>query len=189
MSERFARISGRRNRKTDGKSSSGWMRAATRARAVWAGFLSCLGAACAGLTGHEQARGGAVGPSRCGDTVVTLYLLATCLVSVNYCKQWSRRADSNRGPADYESAALPAELRRLLAGAKHIILARVCVAGLQDTSTERALVLVAKTVTGTPSLDATIRRSQAPVPPASVVAGGRTPNRISVSLVSRTHRP
>ena len=30
MSERFARISGRRNRKTDGKSSSGWMRAATR---------------------------------------------------------------------------------------------------------------------------------------------------------------
>ena len=30
MNERFARISGRRNRKTDGKSSSGWMRAATR---------------------------------------------------------------------------------------------------------------------------------------------------------------
>ena len=27
---------------------------------------------------------------------------------------WSRRADSNRGPADYESAALPAELRRLI---------------------------------------------------------------------------
>jgi hypothetical protein len=25
---------------------------------------------------------------------------------------WSRRADSNRGPADYESAALPTELRR-----------------------------------------------------------------------------
>ena len=29
-SERFARISGRRNRKTVGKSNSGWMRAATR---------------------------------------------------------------------------------------------------------------------------------------------------------------
>ena len=29
------------------------------------------------------------------------------------CKNWSRHADSNRGPADYESAALPAELRRL----------------------------------------------------------------------------
>ena len=28
------------------------------------------------------------------------------------CKNWSRRADSNRGPADYESAALPTELRR-----------------------------------------------------------------------------
>ncbi|VTR63919.1 hypothetical protein DESC_120011 [Desulfosarcina cetonica] len=27
-------------------------------------------------------------------------------------RPWSRRADSNRGPADYESAALPAELRR-----------------------------------------------------------------------------
>jgi hypothetical protein len=27
---------------------------------------------------------------------------------------WSRRADLNRGPADYESAALPTELRRLL---------------------------------------------------------------------------
>ena len=25
---------------------------------------------------------------------------------------WSRRADLNRGPADYESAALPTELRR-----------------------------------------------------------------------------
>ena len=27
-------------------------------------------------------------------------------------KNWSRRADLNRWPADYESAALPAELRR-----------------------------------------------------------------------------
>jgi hypothetical protein len=26
---------------------------------------------------------------------------------------WSRRSDLNRGPADYESAALPTELRRL----------------------------------------------------------------------------
>ena len=32
--------------------------------------------------------------------------------AVSGCKNWSRRADSNRGPADYESAALPAELRR-----------------------------------------------------------------------------
>ena len=31
---------------------------------------------------------------------------------------WSRRADSNRCPADYESAALPAELRRLSGGSK-----------------------------------------------------------------------
>src|SRR5438132_1606065 len=29
---------------------------------------------------------------------------------------WSRRADLNRGPADYESAALPTELRRPSAG-------------------------------------------------------------------------
>ena len=28
-------------------------------------------------------------------------------------KNWSRRSDLNRGPADYESAALPTELRRL----------------------------------------------------------------------------
>ena len=28
-------------------------------------------------------------------------------------KGWSRRSDLNRGPADYESAALPTELRRL----------------------------------------------------------------------------
>ena len=27
-------------------------------------------------------------------------------------EEWSRRADLNRGPADYESAALPTELRR-----------------------------------------------------------------------------
>ena len=68
------------------------------------GCLSRLGAACAGLTGNAQARGGrAIGPRRRGDTVVTPYLLARCLVSVSYCKQWSRRADSNRGPADYES--------------------------------------------------------------------------------------
>ena len=38
-------------------------------------------------------------------------------VSKNFGKSlilnWSRRADLNRGPADYESAALPTELRRL----------------------------------------------------------------------------
>src|SRR6185436_20404306 len=28
-------------------------------------------------------------------------------------QDWSRRSDLNRGPADYESAALPTELRRL----------------------------------------------------------------------------
>ena len=31
-------------------------------------------------------------------------------------ENWSRRADSNRGPADYESAALPTELRRQYSG-------------------------------------------------------------------------
>ena len=34
------------------------------------------------------------------------------LLAINPWFFWSRRADSNRGPADYESAALPTELRR-----------------------------------------------------------------------------
>jgi hypothetical protein len=40
------------------------------------------------------------------------------------CGNWSRRSDLNRGPADYESAALPTELRRLKAGKRTHILAR-----------------------------------------------------------------
>ena len=39
------------------------------------------------------------------------------------CDFWSRRSDLNRGPADYESAALPTELRRLVAGKRKSILA------------------------------------------------------------------
>jgi hypothetical protein len=41
---------------------------------------------------------------------------------------WSRRSDSNRGPADYESAALPTELRRRREEEEHKSLARPVVA-------------------------------------------------------------
>ena len=33
---------------------------------------------------------------------------------ITHCIYWSRRADLNRRPTDYESVALPTELRRLL---------------------------------------------------------------------------
>src|SRR5690242_16297393 len=55
-------------------------------------------------------------------TVLAVYYVARmasgarCLASVR--DFWSRHSDSNRGPADYESAALPTELRRL-AGKTH----------------------------------------------------------------------
>ena len=57
-----------------------------RRRVPVGGLLSRIGAACTGLTGDEQARGGAVRPRRRGDIVVTPDLLATCLISVNPCK-------------------------------------------------------------------------------------------------------
>ena len=39
----------------------------------------------------------------------------------NFAEIWSRRSDLNRGPADYESAALPTELRRHGAGKRSIL--------------------------------------------------------------------
>ena len=33
-------------------------------------------------------------------------------IIVTRCVYWCRRAESNRGPTDYESVALPTELRR-----------------------------------------------------------------------------
>src|SRR5579885_340517 len=42
------------------------------------------------------------------------YISAGCVDFVGSCWMllWCRRADSNRGPTDYESVALPTELRR-----------------------------------------------------------------------------
>ncbi len=41
-----------------------------------------------------------------------------CRMSDVGCREWSRRSDSNRRPADYESAALPTELRRPAGGTR-----------------------------------------------------------------------
>src|SRR4029450_6454244 len=48
---------------------------------------------------------------------------------------WSRRADLNRGPADYESAALPTELRRLTDARQNLLILRHSTCPCHTTTT------------------------------------------------------
>jgi transcription-repair coupling factor (superfamily II helicase) len=78
---------------------------------------------------------------------------------------WSRRADLNRGPADYESAALPAELRRLKTKRPSIVFrnqkqAKSTVEGLIHSIAERTGPIVVTGLNGSAGarLAAAVRR-------------------------------